>query len=344
MSKTISKNSDFLYIYEAIQCNPNGDPDQENKPRMDYDTNTNLVTDTRVKRYIRDYVKQNGGEIFVDMEGNSKVTMDDKLKAILQKIYLNDEKMGSLINDEDLFNAFKKLREKEKEKTISVMVNKKPSNKQINLAVLEGLIRQQFIDIRMFGSAFAVDGFNRAYTGPIQLNWGYSLNKVFLMDSNTIVSIMNDGNSTFGKDYRVKYSLLSFHGTINKAAAATTGLTEDDQVVFRDAIWNSLAANPTRTKINQYSKLYLEIIYKEGVSNGYFGDLRQYVSALPKKDENGLRIDERAVRGFSDLELDFSKLENLIKENKGEKEEQPIFDIKVKVAHDMKSTFSYGSN
>ena len=50
MKPSITNSSDFLFIYEAIQCNPNGDPDQENKPRMDYDTNTNLVTDTRIKR------------------------------------------------------------------------------------------------------------------------------------------------------------------------------------------------------------------------------------------------------------------------------------------------------
>ena len=41
MADLIKNNSDFVFIYEAINCNPNGDPDMENKPRMDYDTNTN---------------------------------------------------------------------------------------------------------------------------------------------------------------------------------------------------------------------------------------------------------------------------------------------------------------
>ena len=31
MKSTITNNSDFLFLYEAIQCNPNGDPDEENK-------------------------------------------------------------------------------------------------------------------------------------------------------------------------------------------------------------------------------------------------------------------------------------------------------------------------
>ena len=351
MSNLISNNSDFLFIYEAIQCNPNGDPDQENKPRMDYDTNTNLVTDTRVKRYIRDYVKQEGYEIFVDMEGESKVKMDDKLKAVLKRIWEDDEEMKSLIQDEALFESYKKLSVKgDADKTIGKLVSKKPENKAVNLAILSGLVRQKFIDIRLFGSAFAVDGFNRSLTGAVQLNWGYSLNKVYLMDSNTIVSIMNDGNSTFGKDYRVKYSLLGFHGTINKAAAATTGMTEEDRALFQSAIWSSIAANPTRTKLNQYSKLYVEIIYNKGYSNGHFGDLRSFVTAKPKEDETVQpkegekveRIDDRQVKNLNDLELNFSALENLIKENKGEG--KPIKDVVITSSRDMKKIFTYGSH
>src|SRR3954469_11043079 len=88
---TIENNSDFLFLFDATLCNPNGDPDQENKPRMDYDTKTNLVTDTRLKRSIRDYLKSEGVEIFVDMEGENKVSPDTKLKNVIDRIF-NDER------------------------------------------------------------------------------------------------------------------------------------------------------------------------------------------------------------------------------------------------------------
>ncbi len=331
----ISNNSDFLFIYEAIQCNPNGDPDQENKPRMDYDTNTNLVTDTRVKRYVRDFLKQGGEEIFVDMEGDAKVTMDDKLRAVLSRVWDDDDIMKALISDESLFKSYQELKEKDVEKTIKKLVNKKPENKAVNLAILSGLVRQKFIDIRLFGSAFAVDGFNRSMTGPVQLNWGYSLNKVHLMDSNTIVSIMNDGNSTFGKDYRVKYSLLSFHGTINKAASDTTGMTDKDIAAFRNAIWQSLAANPTRTKLNQYPKLYIEVVYNDGFHNGCFGDLRSHISAQPKRKEGSEneRIDDVEVRGLSDLEINVKDLIATLKAKTGKN--QPIKEVIIKAAPDF---------
>ena len=311
MSKTIKHNSDFLFIYEAINCNPNGDPDQENKPRMDYDTQTNLVTDVRVKRYIRDLFKIEGKEIFVDMEGESKVKMDDRLKAILGRIWDKDEEIKSLINNDELFEAYKKLRDKDAEKTIKKLVSKKPENKEVNLAILAGLVREKFIDIRLFGSAFAVDGFNRSLTGPVQLNWGYSLNKVHLLDSSTIASIMNDGNSTFGKDYRVKYSLLAFHGSINKYAAQKTGMSEEDRTAFRKNIWDGITANPTRTKLNQYPKLYVEIVYKDGFHNGNFGDLRNLISVNPAT-RNGVQLKDEEVLNINDLEMDFTKLKDVL--------------------------------
>ena len=61
----VLNNSDILFLYDAKLCNPNGDPDDENKPRMDYERNVNLVSDVRLKRYIRDYFQWTGQEVFV---------------------------------------------------------------------------------------------------------------------------------------------------------------------------------------------------------------------------------------------------------------------------------------
>lgn len=311
MAELIKTNSDFLFIYEAINCNPNGDPDMENKPRMDYDTNTNLVTDVRLKRYIRDYLKSIGTQIFVDLEDEQKVSPESKLKAVINNITEEGLK--------DLLEGFPD----EKEKLIALLKEKgnKPfveilqggKTKDLNVLLLQQLVKKQMIDVRMFGSAFAIKEFTKAYTGPIQLTWGYSLNKAKIIETSSIVTIMNDDSSTFGKDYRVYYSLLAFHGTINKAASVSTGLTEEDKETFRNAIWNSISATPTRSKLNQYPKLYIEFEYNEGYANGQFGDLRNYVKSFPKTG-----IDEDAVRKFDDLEVDLSALINLINNNKGD--------------------------
>ena len=305
----ISENSDFLFIYDATLCNPNGDPDQENKPRMDYDTDINMVTDTRIKRYIRDYLKATGNEIFVDMEGDTKVSPDSKLKAVINRILADESEVENIfINKDVLKNTFKEIikQKKDTENIFKLLQDKK--NIELNSYILEQIIKEKFVDIRMFGSAFAVGGFTKAYTGAIQLNWGYSLHKVDLLDSNTIVTTMNDGNSTFGKDYRVHYSMLAFNGTINKYTAKTTGLTVGDRDLFRKMIWESISAMPTRSKLNQYPKLYVEIIYNDGFSNGGLGDLRNYVETTPGDH----------VRAINDVKINLSKLKTVIEENSGE--------------------------
>lgn len=330
---TITNSSDFLFIYEASQCNPNGDPDQENKPRMDYDTKTNLVTDTRVKRFIRDYLKATNEEelIFVDMEGNSKVSVDSKLKAVVKRTIENEGELEKAFSDnQEALRVYKEIisKEKDSESVWKTITDKKFKHKEVNYELLAYLVKEKFIDIRMFGSAFAVGGFTKAYTGPIQLNWGYSFNKVELIDSSSIVTIMNDDSSTFGKDYRVHYSLLGFNGTINAPAARSTGLTNEDVSVFRDAIWESIPASPTRSKLNQYPKLYIEIVYNEGVSNGQFGDLRNFVEATSKEG-----ITDKQVRKFKDLDIELGSLKKIIEENKGS--DKKIKEVIVKTSVDF---------
>ncbi len=76
----INTNSEILFLFDAQMCNPNGDMDNENKPRMDYDTSINMVSDVRLKRYIRDYLESiKGMEIFItDKAKDAK----DRIKQI----------------------------------------------------------------------------------------------------------------------------------------------------------------------------------------------------------------------------------------------------------------------
>ncbi len=326
---TIAHNSDFLFLYEAIQCNPNGDIDQENKPRMDYDNQINLVTDVRIKRYIRDFLKTLGREIFVDMEGENKVSPDSKLKAVLGRLLaFPDEVKKAFEGRDELIKKFDDVQKKATAKTPEDLIKFMQDSKnkdicsEVNRFILAYLVKQKFIDIRFFGSAFAIGGFTKSYIGPIQLNWGYSLHKVQLMESNSIVTIMNDGSSTIGKDYRVHYSLLAFAGTINKYAAIGTGLTDSDLGEFRKAIWESIPAMPTRSKMNQYPKLYVEVIYNDGFNNGHFGDLRQYVSVTPAN-----RLDEKQMRKFDDLTLDLSGLKKALEGKVGHG--KPVKEVKI---------------
>lgn len=71
---------EFLFLYDVSWANPNGDPMDENKPRIDEETGINYVTDVRLKRTIRDQLADMGYEIFIkevrDENGNLKTKED----------------------------------------------------------------------------------------------------------------------------------------------------------------------------------------------------------------------------------------------------------------------------
>ena len=41
----VTKRSEIIFIYDISDGNPNGDPLDENKPRIDEETGINLITD-----------------------------------------------------------------------------------------------------------------------------------------------------------------------------------------------------------------------------------------------------------------------------------------------------------
>jgi len=106
MSDIIAKRSELLFLYDVKDINPNGDPLDENKPRIDEETMENLVSDVRLKRTVRDYLHDfKGQEIFIrgtrDDKGNLK-DKEDRMKEL--KISSSDDLLKICI-DIRLFGA-----------------------------------------------------------------------------------------------------------------------------------------------------------------------------------------------------------------------------------------------
>lgn len=321
----IDRNSEFLFGFQATMTNPNGDPDQENKPRMDYDTSTLLVSDARRKRDCRDFLKNKGYQIFVDRLADKKVPMD-KMFEYIRDSWLDDKrKMKQLFaENESLKQAWEEIFGKD-ENYKEVYLNKleglnNKSNKKkskelstFNNPFLTEIIQRSLIDIRLFGSAMAVEGLTRTYTGPVQISWGYSLHPVELVKSNTITSIMNEDSSTFGKKYKVYYALVAHYGTMNKYSAKLTAMTEEDRDLFRRALIQGMLTNQTDSKQGQEPLFYFEIIYKPNYDI-YLGDLRRFVEV---KENNEGSINKRGtIRSLNDLIIDFHGLNQVIIELK----------------------------
>ncbi len=311
----INQNSDFLFGFQAIMSNPNGDPDQENKPRMDYETLTVLVSDARRKRDVRDFLKNKGYKIFVDTLADQKVPMDKMFEYIVEDFLEDSEKVEKVFEENSTLkaqwgkvfgttdNPAKEYIEK-KEK-----LKKNKDFIRLNNIFLTEIIKKELIDIRLFGSAMAVEGVSKTFTGPIQMNWGYSLHPVELIKSNTITSIMNEDNSTFGKKYKLYYALIAHYGTINKYNAKLTRMTEKDRELFRKALVQSLMANQTDSKQGQEPLFYFEILYTPEF-DGYLGDLRRFLNIECATD---------TIRSLDDIKVDFSRLNDAINnvKNKG---------------------------
>ena len=291
-------NSDILFIYDAKMCNPNGDPDDENKPRMDYDTETNLVSDVRLKRYIRDYLENKGELIFVSRVDGKTVDATQRLAHWISAKILKDENAP----------------EKSKEMAKKIEEGSKIDSKEItSLIENNDIILDAFLDVRLFGATMPIKGKKGesfTFTGPIQFNWGYSLNRVRLVDSATISSTFagrtsegeDEEHGTFAKDYRVYYSLIAFHGIISGKRAEHTRLSDKDIRLFEEALIKSIPLQATRSKIGQYPRMYVRIEYTD--QETLLGDLRRFV----RKDVSPGIEREDQVRDISDVKLSIDEL------------------------------------
>lgn len=251
-------NSEVLYLYDAKLANPNGDPDEENRPRMDYQRDINLVSDLRLKRYIRDYLLSIGKELFVQKIENKSVTAAERV-------------------------------EKEKDLT-------------------EEKLLEKFIDVRMFGATMPIKKETKTFIGPIQFNWGYSLNKVSIIEASITSHFSSDsknGQGAIGKDYRVKYSFIAFGGVISGKRAENTHLKEEDIELFDKAMKNAIPELITRSKVGQYPRLYLRVEYTDRET--ILGDLRSFIK---------LREEREDVRDITEVSLEVQDLVKFLGENK----------------------------
>jgi CRISPR-associated protein Csh2 len=260
----VKNNSAILYLYDARLCNPNGDPDEENRPRMDYERELNLVSDLRLKRYIRDYFLQKGYELYVQKVDDAPVT--------------SEERIDSLKADENIVKA----------------------------------AQEAFIDIRLFGATITKKNNNYSITGPVQFNWGYSLNPVRLLESSITSHFSADSKKrqgTIGKDYRVQYSLIAFSGVVSGKRAEYTGLSENDLELMDEAMVKAIPLLATRSKIGQQPRLYLRIELCD--SETVLKDLRNYLSI--RKDE---KLDDiRDIRNISEYTVEAGALADYINKN-----------------------------
>lgn len=286
------KKSEILFLYETSYNIPNGDP-FTGEQRYDEETKKILVSDVRIKRFIRTYLEDIEGEhIYVsDKTGADEKTSKEVLKWIAKNWNSNQktdiaEIMKELI-DVRLFGGISTLKNDETKK---IKVNKKECT--------NGHVQ---------------------FTGPVQFAaLNPSLNRVNLrMHQNTshFTSREENAQGAIATTTLVPYSVVQIHGWINPTVAKSTDLKEDDLQKMFKALWYGTGGEGSsfsRSKVGQDSLLLLVIDYKQNFDKLYGID-----RTIKLKLNEGLKDEQ--IRSMDDYDFDFSKLQELAKNDKIEK-------------------------
>lgn len=278
---TVENRSEIVFLTDAQDCNPNGNPLSENRPRIDPVTRKAAVTDVRLKRYLRDQLDADGHGVFV--KKTAEGTSGGRARLAL-------DVLGDIETESDL--------------------------DQID--DIEARFLENATDVRYFGAtlSFNVDTGNPLherirerfdggnYTGPVQFSPARSLNAVELNEeTNTLTSVIStsDEKDVGGfdlDDHRIKYGIFPFHGLVDEHGAADTGLTSEDVERLDTLCWRSIKNQTiSRSKVGQEPRLYLRAEFNQA---GYhIGDLH-----------NGLRLD-RDLAGDGDRPMEDDAVRNV---------------------------------
>ena len=279
------EKSEVLYLYESKYSIPNGDP-FTGEQRYDDETKRVLVSDVRIKRYVRDYfIEQNQMD-----EGKYEIFVFNDKTQVAE----GSKESGSSARMQSLWAKY---------------YPKKPEKKMLEKAALELL--QKCIDVRLFGGISTEKEAAVNITGPVQFALlNPSLNKVDLrIHQNTSVfsSSADKSRGAIGTTSVVPYALNQIHGWINPYSAKNSGLTEIDINELFVAMWNSINNSNTRSKSNQSSVLLIQIIYRNPNDKLYGTD--KLISISSSKEEE-------QIRDIEDFSFDFSLIDNVAKSEK----------------------------
>lgn len=206
----IKNRIDFVYIFDVLDGNPNGDPDAGNLPRVDAETGMGLVTDVCLKRKVRNFVQvakelADGFDIFI------------KEKAVLNTL------IDKAHDDTDVKNA--------KDKTEAA----------------RRFMCKNYFDIRTFGAVMSTGKNAGQVRGPIQFTFARSVDPIVATEhSITRMAVATEkeaekqggDNRTMGRKATVPYGLYVCHGFISANLAQQTGFSEDDLNLLWDALRN----------------------------------------------------------------------------------------------------------
>lgn len=272
----IKNRYDFVFLFDVKDGNPNGDPDFDNMPRTDEETNHGLVTDVCIKRKIRNYVQlikdlKSPFDIFI-REGNvlnpliqkERDEADQKIEDEKKAIESGREEMCKKYFDIRTFGAVMSTGEKvEDENNGDKTKNKSTRRKIKGLGIVRGPVQLTF--------ARSID--------PVSAK-SYSITRCCV----TKESDAEDKNNTFGNKNTVNYGLYRMHGFISATDAAKTGFSEDDKNLLFNAMINAFENDHAAARGEMNPRALIVFKHESPLGNARAGQLFDLIQ-VNKKEE-----------------------------------------------------------
>ncbi len=215
---------DFIYLFDATDANPNGDPDAGNLPRVDTESSQGLITDVCLKRKVRNFI-----EVLKKDTPNYDIYV--KEKGVLMRAH------------EKAYEAIKSESKAEEGK-------RKGSGDDVERA--RAWMCQNFYDVRTFGAVMSLATNCGQVRGPIQLSFSRSVDPIVISEhaitrmavaTEREATAQQGDNRTMGRKFTVPYGLYRCHGFVNPFLAAQTGFTgegeDSDLELFFTALENA---------------------------------------------------------------------------------------------------------
>jgi CRISPR-associated protein Csd2 len=272
MSNVIKNRYDFVYLFDVKDGNPNGDPDQDNLPRVDAENQEGLVTDVCIKRKVRNYV-----ELKFD-----KATASEKSKHAI--FIRQGNVLGKIIDDE---------------KGEEIEDRKKS-------------LCEQYWDIRAFGAVLSVGKQGAGTVkGPIQFTFSRSEDRIYQAEhtiTRCAVTTPEEAKkqegreyaSTMGRKSTVPYGLYRMHGFISAVDAAKTGFYEDDLTLLWEALLNAFEHDRSAARGEMNPRKLIVFKHESHLGNARAGEMFERVKVEKKK---GVDL----PRAWSDYEITVNK-------------------------------------
>lgn len=276
----LQRKIDFAVILTVDHANPNGDPLNGNRPRIDYD-GYGEITDVCIKRKLRDRLQESGQLIFVQSDEKKQ----DGMPSLKSRAESGEYGLGK-----DTFNE---------KKTPKDIAAKKACEK--------------WFDVRTFGQLFAfggdASGVSIPIRGPVSLQSAFSVEPVTITSTQITKSVSGEGDGskrgsdTMGMKHRVDCGIYTFYGSMNPQLAEKTGFSDDDAHIIK-SILPKLFENDASSARPEGSMAVKKVIWWQHNSKaGQYSSAKVHKSLTINPDGSYL-LDKDATPGLVAEEID----------------------------------------